>query len=104
STLEYSHIGETNTRLLNSRSRMVNESKRCGMKSTLLPSSLLSQAFGDRHVREFPDLLRYGRNYWDLNSPSKTLSGSFRRSFGVSRACNLIIVMSSAILAHFQHP
>src|SRR6266700_763244 len=26
--------------------------KRCGMKSTLLPSSLLSQAFGDLHVSE----------------------------------------------------
>jgi len=36
--------------------------------------------------QEFPDLLSYGRNYLDLNGPSKTLSESFRRSFGVSRA------------------
>src|ERR1700756_3599035 len=33
-------------------------------------------------------LLSYGRNYLDLNGPSKTLSESFRRLFGVSRACN----------------
>jgi putative endonuclease len=37
--------------------------------------------------QEFPDLLSCGRNYLDLNGPSKTLSESFRRSFGVSRAC-----------------
>jgi hypothetical protein len=31
-------------------------------------------------TRKFPDLLSYGRNYLDLNDPSKTLSESFRRS------------------------
>src|SRR5262245_61278988 len=39
-------------------------------------------------LQEFPDLLSFGQNYLDLNGPSKTLSESFRRSFGVSRACN----------------
>ena len=40
--------------------------------------------------QEFPDLLSCGRNYLDLNGPSKTLTESFRRSFGVSRACILL--------------
>jgi len=36
----------------------------------------------------FPDLLSYGRNYLDLNGPSKMLSESFLRSLGLSRTCS----------------
>jgi hypothetical protein len=36
----------------------------------------------------FRDGLSYGGNYLALNGPSKTLSEIFRRSFGLSRACN----------------
>ncbi len=38
----------------------------------------------------FRDRLSYGRNYLALNGPSKTLSETFRRSFGLSRACILL--------------
>jgi hypothetical protein len=40
--------------------------------------------------QEFPDLLSYGRNYLDLNGPSKMLSESFLRPLGLSRACILL--------------
>src|SRR5712671_2848402 len=46
--------------------------------------------------QEFPDLLSYGRNYLDLNGPSKTLSESFRRSLS-SAISNLAQGMLSLV-------